>query len=122
MMKMKVVYHLTTKQIAVKGSKKVHGQASGYKSQITIVACASVAGTVLLSMVIFKGERLNHEYTKGKVPGMLYGMCHNGWIDQELFYHALADCVPETYPTTTNCTFITGWPLYPLYSICSTTP
>ena len=49
--------------------KKVHGQSSGNKTQVTIVACASASGTVLLPMVIFKGERLNHEYTKGEVPG-----------------------------------------------------
>ena len=40
-------------------------------------------------MVIFNGERLNHEYTKGEVPGTLYGMSPNGWIDQELFCHWL---------------------------------
>ena len=49
---------------------------------MSIVACASAAGPVLPLMVI---ERLNHEYTKGKVPGTLYGMSPNGWIDQELF-------------------------------------
>ena len=71
--------------------KKVHGQSSGNKTQVTIVACASASSTVLPPMVIFNGERLNHEYTKGEVPGTLYGMSPNGWIDQELFCHWLKD-------------------------------
>ena len=90
--------HKQLKRIAVKGSKKVHGQASGNKSQITIIACASAAGVVLLPMVIFKGERLNHEYTKGEVPGTLYGMSPNGWIDQELFCHWLSDLFLKHIP------------------------
>ena len=69
--------HKQLKRIALKGSKKVHGQASGNKFQVTIVACASAAGTVLPPMVIFIGERLNHKYTKGEVPGTLYGMSPN---------------------------------------------
>ena len=35
------------KRVALKGTKKVHGQASGDKSQITIVACANAAGHAL---------------------------------------------------------------------------
>ena len=72
--------HKQLKRIALKGSKKVHGQASGDKSQVTIVACASAAGTVLPLMVNFKGKKLNHEYTKGEVPGTLYGLDRPGTI------------------------------------------
>ena len=87
--------HKQLKRIATKGSKKVHGQASGNKSQVTIVACASAAGTVLPPMVIFKGERLNHKYIKGEVPGR---MSPNGWIDQELFYYWLSDIFLKHIP------------------------
>ena len=45
------------KCIAPKGAKKVHGQSSGIKTQITILACANAIGTMLPPMVIFKGER-----------------------------------------------------------------
>lgn len=90
--------HKQLKRIAPKGSKKVHGQASGDKMQVTIVACASAAGTVFPPMVIFKGERLNHEYTKGEVPGTLYGMSPNGWIDEELFCHWLSDLFLKHIP------------------------
>ena len=105
--------HKQLKRIATKGSKKVHGQASGNKSQVTIVACASAAGTVLPPMVIFKGERLNHKYIKGEVPG---GMSPNGWIDQEFFCYWLSDIFLK-HPTTVNCVITPGWPFYPLYPI-----
>ena len=60
------------KRIGQKGMKKVHGRASGNKSQITILACANAAGTSLPPMVIFKGERFNHNWTIGEVPNTLW--------------------------------------------------
>ena len=77
--------HKQPKVVTKKGMKKVYGPASGNKSQITIVACGNAAGTTLPPMVIFRGEKLNPEWTKGEVPGTLYGMSDSGWIDQELF-------------------------------------
>ena len=64
----------------------MHGRASGDKSQITIVACANAAGSMLPPMVIFKGECLNAEYTKNQVPNTRYGMSKRGWIESVLFY------------------------------------
>ena len=86
------------KRVAKKGMKKVHGQSSGDKSQITLVACGNAAGTVLPPMLIFKGERLNHEWTRGEVPNTLYGMSENGWIDQELFFYWLKDLFLKYIP------------------------
>ena len=57
----------------------MHGPSSGNKYQITVLAYASAAGTVLPPMVIFKGERLNYEWTKGEVPNTIYGMSPQGW-------------------------------------------
>ena len=74
------------KRIAPNGMKKVHGRSSGNKTQITVVVCANAAGNVIPLMVIFKGERLNHDLTKGEVLGTLYGMSENGWIDRELYF------------------------------------
>ena len=93
--------HKQLKRVAEKGTKKVHGAASGDKSQITLVTCANAAGHVLPPMLIFKGERLNHEWTKGEVPNTLYGMSENGWIDQD--------------PTRTPCHVPNGWSLIPLH-------
>lgn len=75
--------HKQLKRVAKRGTKKVYGRASGNKTQITIVACANAAGHTLPPMIIFKGECLNHDYTKGEVPNTL---SKQGWIDSELFY------------------------------------
>ena len=29
---------------------------------------------------------LNHDWTDGEVPGTMYGLSSNGWIDSELFH------------------------------------
>ena len=94
--------HKQPKRIAPKDMKKVYGQLSGNKSQITILACANAVGTVLPPMVIFKGERLNYEWTKGEIPNTIYGMSPQGWIDHELFADWLLKLfiknIPQTHP------------------------
>ena len=66
--------HKPPKVVAPKGMKKVHCRTSGSKGQITIIACANAAGSVIPPMVIFEGKRLNSEWIKGEVPDTLYGM------------------------------------------------
>ena len=66
--------HKQPKRVATKGMKKVHGPASGDKIQITIIAFSNAAGYTLPPMVIFKGEKFNHQWSVGEVPGTLYGM------------------------------------------------
>lgn len=77
------------KRVARRGVRKVHAPASGDKSNITGVACANSVGHVLPPMVIFKGERFNHQWSDGEIPDTLYGMSESGWIDQELFLYWL---------------------------------
>ena len=36
-------------------------------------------------MVVFTGKYFNSQLSVGKVPGTLYGMLPNGWMDQQLF-------------------------------------
>ena len=36
-------------------------------------------------MVIFDRKRLQPDLTKGEVPGTIYGLSNNGWIDSDLF-------------------------------------
>ena len=36
-------------------------------------------------MVVFTGKHFNSQLSNGEVPGTLYGMSPNGWMDQELF-------------------------------------
>jgi len=96
--------HKPPKVIVLKGTKKVHCQTSGNKSQITVLACASAAGGVIPPMVIFEGKRLNPEWTKGEVPDTLYGMSDKGWTDMELFSHWMTSQfiphIPPAHPVT----------------------
>ena len=92
--------HKQPKCVAERGARKVHGRASGDKSQITIVACANAAGSILPPMVIFKGERLNADYTKNQVPNTLYGMSKQGWIDSGLFYLWFHELFLKNIPPT----------------------
>ncbi len=55
------------------------------RSQITVLACTSAAGYCIPPFVIFDRKTLNPEMTQGEVPGTLYGLSQNGWIDKELF-------------------------------------
>ena len=66
--------HKQLKRVALKWIKKVHGPSSGNKAQITILACANAVGSIIPPMVIFKGERLNYEWTRGEVPDTKYAM------------------------------------------------
>ena len=75
----------TPKVIAAKGTKKVRQICTGNKTQISILACASATGQVIPPMVIFSGKRFNKKLSEGEIPGTLYGMSENGWMDQELF-------------------------------------
>ncbi len=70
------------KVICLKGSKHT---TTGDKSQITVVACCSAGGFCMPPMVIFDRKTLKPELTIGEVPGTIYGLSGNGWIDSELF-------------------------------------
>jgi len=71
--------------VTKKGTKKVRYQATGRKGQITIVACGSVTGQVILPTVIFEAKNVNHAWTNNELPGMSYGCSDSGWITTELF-------------------------------------
>ena len=90
--------HKPPKVVTRKGTKKVHCRTSGNKAQITVLACANAAGSVIPPMVIFEGQRLNPEWSKGEVPDTLYGMSEKGWTDQELFYYWLTELFVKQIP------------------------
>jgi len=77
--------HKMPKIITAKGTKKVCQCSSGNKTQITVLGCANATGQAIPPMVEFTGKKINHMLSKGEVPGTLYGMSPNGWMDQELF-------------------------------------
>ena len=67
----------------------MHGPSSGDKSQITLVACANTAGSVLPPMLILKGERLNHELTKGEVLNNSMGCLRKDGLTKSLLFYWL---------------------------------
>ena len=48
--------HKSPKVVALKGMAKVHCRTSRSIGQITIIACANAAGSVIPPMVIFEGK------------------------------------------------------------------
>ena len=67
------------------GSKNPSYLTGNSKSQVTVLACASAAGYAIPPFVIFDRKTLNPQYTRGEVPGTLYGLSQSGWIDKVLF-------------------------------------
>lgn len=59
----------------------------GDKTQITILACTSAAGYAMPPFVIFDRLKLNPKHCEGEVPGTLYGLSYNGWMNQDLFHY-----------------------------------
>jgi len=62
-------------------------QLSYWKSEITdtVLACTGVTGCALPPFIISDRKTLNPEFFKSELPGTLYGLSSNGWIDVELF-------------------------------------
>ena len=52
------------------------------------------------TMTVFKGKRLNREWTKGEIPNTLYGMSPQGWINHELFAEWLEKLFIKNIPQT----------------------
>ena len=71
--------------VAAKGQTHPRSVVTGTKKQITVLACANAAGNVLPPLVIFARKALNPDLTRGEVPGTMYGLTDNGWMDGEVF-------------------------------------
>ena len=67
------------------GERNAQAINSGNKSQITVLACISAGGHCLPPMVIWDRKTLSPELTNGEIPGTIYGLSENGWVDHELF-------------------------------------
>ena len=69
------------------GKKDAHCTSSGTKVQITVVGCVNAAGQSLPPMIILDRKTLNPVLAEGEIPGTLYGLSSNGWMDGVLFEH-----------------------------------
>ena len=72
----------TVNEVGAKNPSYVTGND---KSAVTVLACVSAAGYAIPPFIIFDRKTLNPQYTIGEVPGTLYGLSSNGWIDRNLF-------------------------------------
>ena len=77
--------HHSPKVLARKGQKKVRYCTSGNKSQVTVVGCVNAIGQALPPFIIYDAKNLNLDWTVGEVPGTMYSLSENGWIDMLLF-------------------------------------
>ena len=102
------------KLVIKKGVKNPVHFTGDTKSQITVLACTNAAGYALPPLVIFDRKTLNPEYTRGEVPGSIYGLSQNGWIDKQLFHDWFFQSFPFICPTDTTIVIANGWTLYSL--------
>ncbi len=77
--------HKPGKLIGERGVKHINSITSGDKAQMTVLACVSASGYSMPPMVIFDRKRLKPEHTQSEIPGTIYALSSNGWIDSELF-------------------------------------
>ena len=74
------------KVIDKKGSKNPSHITSGDKSQLTVMACTCAAGYFIPPMIIFDRKKFVDSWAEGEVPGTLYGLSQNGWINSQQFH------------------------------------
>ena len=65
------------KIVAQKGDRNPTAP-SGNKTQTTMVACVSAAGSFMPLMVILDRKTLLPQFTDGEIPGTAYGMSARG--------------------------------------------
>ena len=90
------------KVLCRKGSRNPVHLTGDCKAQVTVLACTSATGYALPPFVIYDRKTLNPEYTIGEVPGTIYGLSQNGWMDKELFsdwfFHHFLPYAPPSRP------------------------
>ena len=72
--------------ITTVGSKNTFTITDGTKGQYTVLACTCATGTAIPPFIVLNRKSLGRDFTKGEVPGTLYGLSANGWMTQELFH------------------------------------
>ena len=68
------------------GSKNPSHVTGGDKSQLTEMACTCAAGYFTPPMIIFGRKKFIDSWANGEVPGTLYGLSQNAWINSQQFH------------------------------------
>ena len=88
------------KTVCKLGAKDPSYITGNSKVQISVLACSSAAGYALPPYVVFDRKTLNQELTRGEVPGTVYGLSSNGWMDTELFKYWFMDHFLKYVPSS----------------------
>ena len=73
------------KVLCERGAKNPCNLTGNNKTQITVLGCASASGYSLPPFVCFDRKNLNLKLTEGELPGTVYGLSSNGWMNSDLF-------------------------------------
>ena len=73
------------KVLCERGAKNPCNLTGNNKTQITVLGCASASGYSLPPFVCFDWKNLNLKLTEGELPGTVYGLSSNGWMNSDLF-------------------------------------
>ena len=88
------------KRVCKLGAKDPSYITGNSKVQISVLACSSAVGYALPPYVVFDRKTLNQELTRGEVPGTVYGLSSNGWMDTELFKYWFMDHFLKYVPSS----------------------
>ena len=67
--------------------------------QLTVLACTCASGTAMPPFIVLDRKTLNPTFTRGEVPGTLYGLSTNGWMNQDLFHQWFVKHFLQYIPT-----------------------
>ena len=72
--------------IAQLGDKMPSAARSNSRENVTLLLCINAAGKYLPPLYIFKGERLNSEWTQNGPEGALFTVSKKSYMNSEIFY------------------------------------
>ena len=99
--------------ITTVGSKHPYTITDSSKGQYTLLACTCATGIAIPPFLIINRKSLGRDFTRGEVPGTLYGLSKNGWMDQRLFHDWFVNHFLR-YATSQRHYFNNGWALLTL--------
>ena len=64
-----------------------------------MLTCTCASGTAMPPFIVLDRKTLNPTFTRGEVPGTLYGLSTNGWMNQDLIHHWFVKHFLQYVPT-----------------------
>ena len=102
------------KTVCKLGAKDLSYITGNSNVQISVLVCSSAARYALPLYVVFDRKTQNQELTRSEVPGTVYGLSSNGWMDTELFKYWFMDHFLKYVPSSRPLLLLMGRTLLPL--------